>query len=42
MAGVQKILRKLDANEDVCSVALRNHPLEPSVPPGAAEVVQAR
>ena len=42
LAGVQRILRDLNVNEDICTVALRDKTLEPSVPPGASTIVQSR
>ena len=35
LAGVQRILQDLDVDADVCTVALRDRPLEPTAPPGA-------
>ena len=40
--GIQKILADLDVDEEIRAVASRDNPLEPSVPPGASEVVQSR
>jgi len=42
LAGVQRILRYLNVDKEICTVALRDKSLEPSVPPGASEVVQSR
>ena len=42
LAGVQRILRDLNVNEDICTVALRDKTLKPSVPPGASTIVQSR
>ena len=42
LAGVQRILRDLNVNEDICAVALRDQTLKPSVPPGASTIVQSR
>ena len=42
LAGVQRILRNLNVDKDIRTVALRDEPLEPSVPPGATEIVQSR
>lgn len=42
LAGVQILLSQLHVGDDICAVALRDHSLEPSIPPGATKVVQAR
>lgn len=42
LSGVQRIIRQLQVDDEVCAVAMRQQPLEPSAPPGASEVVQAR
>lgn len=42
LAGVQRILRELNVDEEICTVALRDKPLESSVPPGASAIVHSR
>ena len=42
LAGVQRILRDLNVDEEIRTVALRDDSLEPSVPPGASTIVQSR
>jgi lipopolysaccharide/colanic/teichoic acid biosynthesis glycosyltransferase len=42
LAGVQDILRDLNADEETRAVALRDSSLEPSVPPGAHTIVESR
>lgn len=42
LAGVHKILKKLDVDQEIITVALRNNPLEPTPPPGASAIVQSR
>ena len=42
LAGVQRILRDLNVDEEIRTVALRDNSLEPSVPPGASTIVQSR
>ena len=42
LAGVQRILQDLDVDDDVCTVALRDRPLEPTAPPGATADVLGR
>jgi len=42
LAGVQKILDKIGANETLKRVAAREEPLKPYPPPGATEIVSRR
>ena len=42
LAGVQKILHRIDADAEIIEVARRDQPLTPAPPPGASEVVAAR
>ena len=42
LSGVARIVRGLGASEDVCRVALREHSLVPTPPPGATSIVQSR
>jgi hypothetical protein len=39
---LEMIVRNLEAPEDLIRVASRKHPLVPSPPPGASEIVTAR
>jgi lipopolysaccharide/colanic/teichoic acid biosynthesis glycosyltransferase len=38
LAGVQRLLRSLDAPSELIRMAGRNEPLQPHAPPGAAEI----
>ena len=38
LAGVQRLLRALDAPSELIRIAGRNEPLQPHAPPGAAEI----
>ena len=42
LAGVQRILSDLNADEEIRKVALRDKPLESSAPPGASAIVHSR
>ena len=42
LAGIQRILRDLDVDEEIRTVALRDKPLESSAPPGASAIVHSR
>jgi len=42
LAGVQRILQALDVDDDICTIALRDKPLEPTAPPGATADVLGR
>ena len=42
LRGVQRILKKLGADNQLLRVAKRQAPLEPYPPPGAAHIVQSR
>jgi hypothetical protein len=42
LAGVQRVLDDLDADEGLCQMATRAKPLEPYPPPGATSVVMHR
>ena len=42
LEGVQRILRDLNVDEEIRTVALRDKSLKPSVPPGASTIVQSR
>ena len=42
LAGVQSLLRKLGAGEDVLTIAAREKPLTPMPPPGGTKIVTSR
>lgn len=42
LAGVQDILRELNAPEDILQLASRQHPLAPRPPPGGSKIVTSR
>lgn len=42
LQSLSSLLRKLKADDDLIDIALRNHPLVPTPPPGATQVVLSR
>lgn len=42
LAGVQRILKRLDVDEKLREVARRTNPLKPFAPPGASQIVTSR